>query len=626
MATLFRPNRKNTPHPEEDQFNFFMAVVAFAAVVLTCLIIFVLGRNFIEGGDPTYEVVPYGGSPTMVVATQAPIVAQPTTVGIEQPTLFFPSATPAVSERIDPDTVLRVAAITQLLGHSSAVSGVAFSPDGHFIASGDWDGLVKLWDARTFAEIYTFRSGSNRVDSVAFSPDSSRLAAAGQDSIVRLWDLTSGVEVMQLSEPTATINQIAFSPTGAVLAAASDDTYVYVWNMPDGMLMGVLAGHTSYVTSLAFAPDGTRIAAGGEDDTVRLWEIPTGNPLGVMLGNTSTVSSVAYSPNGSQITTTSADHSVRFWDASTLAQLRILSGHEENVNAVAYSPTGLLVATGAGGINDNTVRLWDTRTGAQLRALYPPGPVNAVAFSPSGLYLATGGSAFLTIWGVTDTVYPAAEVATPTPFPTADLSGQGGQAVDGDAETCLLTLRTDDVNVRSGPGVNYLQMSTLNSGQTVQATAWARGIDGDGFTWWRLTDGGWVRGDAFIDAANPDLPAACWQLQPLADIPPTPAQMQVLPTTVGSTQAPAATAGPCTLTIRATEANVRSVPQPDGTVIRVMQLNQTAQATGWTTGVAEGFTWWQLANGGWVRGDMVIDAANPSPPEACLSLPWITGE
>lgn len=620
MNTLFRSNPKNTPHPEENHFSLFMMVVALAAIALTCMIVFVLGRRFLQDSEPEYEVVPYGGTVTPGIVTQPPEVL-PTTGPITPATAQVSSPTAAPTARIEPDTVLRVAVVNQLNGHSSAVSSVAFSLDGRFIASGDWDGLVKLWDARTFAEIYTFRSGSNRVDSVAFSPDSTRLAAAGQDAVVRLWDLSTGTEAAQLTGPTGTINAIAFSPTGAVLAAGSDDTQVYVWNMPDGALLGTLAGHTSYVTSLAFAPDGSRLAAGGEDDTVRLWTIPAGTALGVLLGHSSTVTGVAYSPDSSTLATTSADRTVRLWDARALTQLRVLSGHTENINAVTYNPSGLLLATGAGGINDNTVRLWDTRTGAELRILYPPGTVNAVDFSPGGIYLATGGSSFLTIWGVTDTVYPAAAETPATVVPT--VSGAEGQGEQADADgPCVLTVRVDEVNVRSGPGTNYLYMSTLSAGQTVQATGWAQGVDSEGFTWWRLADGSWVRGDAFINAANPNLPDACWVLPPLDNIPPTPAQTQPAPT-AGVTRQPAA--GPCTLTVRAPEANVRSAPDPNATVIRVVQLNQTVQALGWATG-PELFTWWQITNGGWVRGDAFIDATNTTLPGACLSLPPITGE
>jgi uncharacterized protein YraI len=485
---------------------------------------------------------------------------------------------------------------------------VVFSPDGRFIASGDMDGLVKLWNAASFVEQYTFHSASNRVDSVVFSPDGSQLAAGGQDTLVRLWDLQTAVELTPLSGPSGAVTSLAYSP--ALLAAGSDDGKVYLWNMPGGVMLGVLSGPTSYVTSVVFSPDGTIIAAGGEDDAIWLWSIPAGNALGVLRGHTSTVSGLAFSPDGSTLASTSADHTVRLWNVLSQSPVITLTGHTENVNGVAFSPDGTLIASAAGGIEDNTVRLWNARTGEPLRILYPGGPAHSVAFSPDGVWLVTGGATFVTLWAVTDTPLPTAPTPTVVPSPVL----QPGVT---DSTACVLTARVNDVNLRSGPGTAYNIIGKLALDQQVQATGWITGEEG--FTWWQLTNGAWARGDVFVDADNQTIPDACLSLPPVSEAPPTPAVTGIPPTLAVQVSG---TPTLCTLTARVSDANVRAGPGTTYDSLSKLALNQPVQAVGWTTG-EEGFTWWKLATGGWVRGDVFIDAANPNVPDACLGLPLV---
>ena len=66
-------------------------------------------------------------------------------------------------------------ALDLLIGYTSSVSSVDFSPDGHTLASGSFDRTIRLWDVRTGELKTTLTGHKGSVYSVAFSPDGDML-------------------------------------------------------------------------------------------------------------------------------------------------------------------------------------------------------------------------------------------------------------------------------------------------------------------------------------------------------------------------------------------------------------------------------------------------------------------
>jgi WD40 repeat protein len=84
-----------------------------------------------------------------------------------------------------------------LRGHSGAVWGAAFSPDGRRLASGGTDAgeAVKLWDLATHRELLSLRGEGEYFELVAFSPDGSTLMAISFDGVAHLWRAPSWEEI-----------------------------------------------------------------------------------------------------------------------------------------------------------------------------------------------------------------------------------------------------------------------------------------------------------------------------------------------------------------------------------------------------------------------------------------------
>jgi WD40 repeat protein len=279
-----------------------------------------------------------------------------------------------------------------LPGHKAPVTRVAFGPDRRLLASASEDGTVKVWDAGTRSEVRTLRGGAAAVLGVAFSPDGRHLAAGAAGMTVTVWDVASGLEVRRLrGRPGPGVPAVAYSPDGKNLAAAGGDWTVTVWDAATGQELLALKGHTGPIKGVAFSPDGRRLASASDDMTVKVWDAGTGRELLTLRGHESPVNSLAFSPDGRRLASTGPDRTVRLWDLpadgrrGTLAPRLTLKGHTDGVSGVAFSPDGKRLVSAS---YDGTAKVWDAMTGEEALTLRSRHNLTSVAFSPDGRSLA----------------------------------------------------------------------------------------------------------------------------------------------------------------------------------------------------------------------------------------------
>jgi WD40 repeat protein len=293
------------------------------------------------------------------------------------------------------------------LRHREEVLAVALSPDGHTLASagGSWasadrPGEVYLWDVRHGTRLRTLQGHTGAVLGLAFSPDGTLLATASLDGTVRLWDVAEGKERKRLEGHAGEVRGVAFRPDGKLLASGGGREKgpgeVKVWDLTTFQELHSFAGHTDVVSHVAFSPDGTRLASAGWDDTVKVWDVDGRQLVRTLRGPGQWVQDVAWSPDGRRLAGASYDHTLRVWDPATGGEV-FRGAHPTVAAGVAYSPDGGLLASACW---DGMIRLWDPRTGDALASAVAHGPRNeankgngatAVVFAPAGRRLASAG-------------------------------------------------------------------------------------------------------------------------------------------------------------------------------------------------------------------------------------------
>lgn len=281
--------------------------------------------------------------------------------------------------------------------HQARVNGVAWSPDGKFIASSSDDKLVLICDSTSGKTIFTYKGHSDVVNGIAWSPDSQFIASASADKTVQVWEALTGKLVTTYQGHSAAVNSVSWSSNGVRIASGSDDNTVQVWAVKNGAIVLNYQEHTNAVLSVAWSPDNKRIASGSWDTTVQVFSMvrtpafAIGDKIFTYKGHAAEVYSIAWAPNGKRLASGGGDNVVQVCNGINGSAVDYPPRrHEGPVRAIAWSPDiGHIVSAS----DDKTVRVWNSATGENTTTFRRhTDAVFAVDWSPDSKFVVSGGS------------------------------------------------------------------------------------------------------------------------------------------------------------------------------------------------------------------------------------------
>jgi len=270
----------------------------------------------------------------------------------------------------------------------SGAGYLAFALEGRHLALLRLNGSsVQLWDLGTQQKTAEFGGfGAARV--MIVSPTGRWLAVGNIDGELFLWDLPRQTLVLKQKLHARWLFALAFSPDGQSLASGGGDQLIHVWDtsrLPQSELTGrvTLRGHRSEVWSLAFSSDGALLASGSKDDTIKLWRVASPNEpftrLPAMRGGTVLLGFV---PQSQQVLTlTPEENELQLWDALASKVVRQVPIH--SLGAVIFNAPYVFFGT-----TNGTAEIWTVPTGERVREVQlTEGPIAALAGSADQKFL-----------------------------------------------------------------------------------------------------------------------------------------------------------------------------------------------------------------------------------------------
>ena len=318
-------------------------------------------------------------------------------------------------------------------GHTSGISAIAMSSDGRHIVSGDYTGVVKLWDVASGKEVRTLITETGALG-LRFSADGHRVLV-GSDTLCVVYDTATGRQLtreplttsdgrfgvstdrargglslivldLAAAQPLAALptkgeRPIAMSPDGAVLltwaisrkffSAPLDGEYV-VWDvkvrqpifrLPEAAVKG----------EPVLGREGHSLLAENSDGSIDSYDLPGGQKHRLAapeVGKTAPTVSFTLSQDGQRLARVTHQGAIEVYDLANGAKLQTLAvGPSPQAwlapGSLQFSPDAQMLASRSAG---DGFLVWDLPSGRQVARLQ----ATALNFVPGGHAVVLGRS------------------------------------------------------------------------------------------------------------------------------------------------------------------------------------------------------------------------------------------
>jgi len=326
--------------------------------------------------------------------------------------------------------------IALLEGHQREVFSVAWSPDGTKLASGGYDGTMRLWDATTYQQMLVLQTPDNSIVRVVWSPDGDLIAGIGGGQLY-IWNAVTGEQlaafnilgrdiawnpnemefIYSRSDATLELAHVLSGATCISTAPADPPTYTGAAGDTAGFIAAISAANANPDPDIIALEAGTYTLTAPNNTLYGKNGLPVINTPIIIFGNCATIERAPAAEAFRLFYVTRAGN-------LTLYDQTLTGGDGGTANGGAIYSQGTVTATnttianstapGGGGIRNSggTLTLVDSRlennsapgTGNSGGGLYTNGPATLIDTTLTGnsahyggaIYTASGGTLTLT--------------------------------------------------------------------------------------------------------------------------------------------------------------------------------------------------------------------------------------
>jgi WD40 repeat protein len=238
--------------------------------------------------------------------------------------------------------------------HLKNVNVARFSPSGGYIASGDDNGLVRVWSPAHPEKILKKETpvlGGPIID-LAWDHESKRLIAGGNGGKgfqVKAFAFDTGSALGEMAGHQKPVTCCAVRPTKpSSCATGSQDFKVGFYKGPPYKFVKAVVEHSNFVQCVRYSWDGAWLCSVGSDSAIHLFDGDSGDAKVSLPGEKEHAGSIygcSFSPDSKQLLTVGGDKTCKLWDVEkgvVITTVTVGNATEDMQLASAWAKSGSL--------------------------------------------------------------------------------------------------------------------------------------------------------------------------------------------------------------------------------------------------------------------------------------------
>jgi eukaryotic-like serine/threonine-protein kinase len=169
--------------------------------------------------------------------------------------------------------------VKRFQAHYGLISGLAWSPDGNWLATGGYDGLVNVWETQNWTLHQSHSQHQGPVFGVSWDSDSQRIVSVGMDQFINVCSLRSKPIHFDIPERIVVdASRFAWTLDHRIRAINSEANIVDIepisGNLEQVQKLPTLGNWSLLARDIALKPgDDVEVAVIGRRDDVRKWDL-----------------------------------------------------------------------------------------------------------------------------------------------------------------------------------------------------------------------------------------------------------------------------------------------------------------------------------------------------------------